>query len=138
MDLSTPCVEWTGMRQAKGYGVKKSLGRRVLAHRYTYERAFGPIPAGFVLDHICHSADTSCIGGIECTHRRCVNLDHLEMVTVAENNRRGRVNATKTYCKHGHPFDEANTYVASRGSRECRACNAARFRARKSRQTATV
>lgn len=29
------------------------------------------------------------------------------------------------HCKHGHAYDEANTYVSPAGSRHCRACNAA-------------
>ena len=35
------------------------------------------------------------------------------------------VNAAKTACIHGHEFDEANTRIAPRGYRSCRAC--ARF-----------
>lgn len=31
-------------------------------------------------------------------------------------------NARKTHCKHGHPFDEENTYISPRGNRGCRAC----------------
>src|SRR5262245_45795953 len=31
-------------------------------------------------------------------------------------------NATKTHCKHGHPFDQTNTYYATDGQRRCRAC----------------
>jgi hypothetical protein len=29
---------------------------------------------------------------------------------------------SKTHCKHGHPYDEANTYYCSRGWRQCRQC----------------
>lgn len=31
-------------------------------------------------------------------------------------------NAAKTHCKHGHPFDEANTQIAPSGARKCRTC----------------
>jgi Transcription factor WhiB len=31
-------------------------------------------------------------------------------------------NALKTHCKHGHPFDAANTYYTPRGDRRCRTC----------------
>ncbi len=31
-------------------------------------------------------------------------------------------NADKTQCKHGHPFDLANTYYTPDGRRRCRAC----------------
>jgi WhiB family redox-sensing transcriptional regulator len=34
----------------------------------------------------------------------------------------GHFNADKTHCKHGHPFDAANTYYAPNGERRCRAC----------------
>jgi hypothetical protein len=34
----------------------------------------------------------------------------------------GHPNADKTHCKHGHPFDAANTYYAPDGQRRCRTC----------------
>lgn len=38
-------------------------------------------------------------------------------------------NASKTTCKRGHPYDEANTIVNPvRGSRSCRTCRSARTR----------
>jgi len=30
----------------------------------------------------------------------------------------------QTHCAHGHEFTEANTYVRSDGSRDCRRCHA--------------
>jgi WhiB family transcriptional regulator, redox-sensing transcriptional regulator len=39
----------------------------------------------------------------------------------------GHPNADKTHCKHGHPFDAANTYYAANGERRCRACRRARL-----------
>ena len=30
--------------------------------------------------------------------------------------------ANQTHCKHGHPFDEANTRIRANGARQCRAC----------------
>jgi hypothetical protein len=35
-------------------------------------------------------------------------------------------NAEKSKCMHGHPFDERNTRITSRGQRDCRACALAR------------
>jgi hypothetical protein len=76
----------------------------------------GPIPPGLVTDHLCRV-------------RACVNPSHMEPVTTRENNRRGEGfvgrNVTKVACQHGHPFDEANTYLYENGStthRLCRAC----------------
>lgn len=34
----------------------------------------------------------------------------------------------KTHCKHGHPFDEANTRVSAEGYRICRTCKRLRMR----------
>ncbi len=41
--------------------------------------------------------------------------------------RPGHFNADKTHCKHGHPFDAANTYYAANGERRCRACRRTRL-----------
>jgi WhiB family transcriptional regulator, redox-sensing transcriptional regulator len=34
----------------------------------------------------------------------------------------GHPQASKTRCKHGHPFDAANTYYTPDGRRRCRTC----------------
>lgn len=38
------------------------------------------------------------------------------------------LNRLKTHCNHGHPFDEANTYVSKDGKRMCQACCRDRMR----------
>ena len=109
------CWYWNGYIGAKGYGYFKAKGPQpILAHRYSYELHKGPIPDGLEVDHVCRV-------------RHCVNPQHLELVTHAENLRRGdmfdigSINRTKTHCPHGHEYTEANTYYDKKG-RQCRAC----------------
>lgn len=129
--LANGCWEWTGsINPANGYGRIQHGGKRnpirSLAHRFAYELLVGPIPEGLTLDHLCHTVDQSCPGGIECPHRRCVNPAHLEPVTSLENSMRGKtpgaINAAKTHCKWGHEFTPENTghYLGHRICRKCR------------------
>lgn len=102
------CWIWTGSLHVKGYGHFSAKGRPIMAHRFAYEYFVGPIPEGMTIDHLCK-------------RNPCVNPAHLEPTTCAENIRRGG-NAAKTHCKHGHPFDEANTLHRAGGGRGCRTC----------------
>lgn len=140
------CWEWTGTRTQDGYGNFAVYGIRGygkksmrLAHRLMYAELVQPIPDGMTLDHLCHNADSSCPGGSACRHRRCVNPAHLEPVPHVVNVLRGggptAVNARKTSCVNGHPFDESNTYIKpNSGGRDCRICVRARLRASKRRK----
>ncbi len=65
------CWFWLGAL-SRGYGSLKNAR----AHRVAYEMTIGPIPEGLVIDHLCRVTS-------------CVNPDHLEAVTQAENVRRG-------------------------------------------------
>lgn len=117
------CWLWTGS-MTHGYGKFGIPGKPPQgAHRISYELIVGPIPNGLHLDHLCRN-------------RACVNPTHLEPVTCKDNVLRGEggsaQNARKTHCKHGHPFDETNTYfvhTAGRsGGRVCRTCGRLRKR----------
>lgn len=112
------CLVWTGALNDAGYGVYRTDGGRaasktVLAHRAVWEDVNGPIPDGMELDHVRKRG---------CKHRACVKLQHLEVVTRRENQRRGDgpggLNFRKQVCLRNHPFD----YVDVRGRRVCRRC----------------
>lgn len=72
----TPCWIWQRAIGSDGYGNLGLNGKFWKAHRFIYQREVGPIPEGLTLDHLCR---------VRC----CVNPDHLEPVTNAENVRRG-------------------------------------------------
>lgn len=48
-----PCLEWGGRRDSFGYGQVHRDGVSKTAHRYAYEQAHGPIPAGLDVLHRC-------------------------------------------------------------------------------------
>lgn len=69
------CWLWTGYVLPTGYGTVNAFGTVLLAHRAMYRLLVGAIPDGLTLDHLCRVP-------------HCVNPDHLEPVTRAENIRR--------------------------------------------------
>lgn len=75
VDTETGCWEWARYRDPNGYG--RAYDGQVMqwAHRYAWEALRGPIPKGLQIDHLCNNPP-------------CVNPDHLEPVTQAENIRR--------------------------------------------------
>lgn len=115
----TGCWEWTASKDTRGYSKLSVDGKTVRAHRLVWELLRSPIPDGLQLDH-------------RCRVRSCVRPEHLEPVDQRTNILRGiaptAVNATKTECVNGHPFDEANTYLYPDGKRDCRTCRRLRDR----------
>jgi hypothetical protein len=110
------CWEWTAGLNERGYGQFRIGPVKRKAHRVAYELLVSSIPDGLELDHLCRV-------------RSCVNPDHLEPVTRAENNRRSFATIqaaaairARTHCVNGHPFDAANTAITKAGHRRCRAC----------------
>jgi hypothetical protein len=86
--IPTGCLLWTGTVTQDGYARIGFAGQRT-GHRSIYRAERGPIPRGFTLDHVCHNSDPRCSDGYSCYHRRCLELQHLDVVTRAENTRRG-------------------------------------------------
>ncbi len=103
------CWRWTGLLDHDGYGRFWTRGRWRILHRVAYETLRGPIPDGLTIDHLCRN-------------RACFNPEHLEPVTLQENQRRGRAVSPKTHCIHGHVYDEANTTIDGNGARRCKTC----------------
>jgi hypothetical protein len=67
------CWEWRGPRHKFGYGrVSAGDSVRLAAHRVAYETWVGPIPGGQVVRH-------------KCDNPPCINPDHLETGTSADN-----------------------------------------------------
>lgn len=124
-----PCHVWTKAISTDGYGRFWFEGRNHPAHRWLYEHTKEAIPKGYEPDHLCR-------------RRHCVNLAHIEIITQAENVKRGgvyrrgrtlgnaAVQAAKTHCPKNHPYDDANTRHYA-GRRHCRACAREGWHARK-------
>ena len=109
------CMLWARGTTPSGYGNWTHLidGKRERAHRVMYKLLVGKIPEGMTIDHLCSNPP-------------CINVDHMEVVTIQENIRRSTgisvVNRKKTTCKNGHPFTGDNLYVYKnmRGCVTCR------------------
>ena len=133
------CWPFVGRLSREGYGRIRTgaAGTPTIgAHRAAFLLANPGVGEPEVIDHLCHDP-RACTGGPTCPHRRCCNPAHLAASTVAENSSAERqwTRRLLTECIRGHEFTPENTYVWTdrRGNsgRRCRACDAARARARK-------
>ena len=113
LDEQSGCILWIGGLDSLGYGKTAMNGFSIKAHRAAWCLKHGEIPKDRELDHKCRT-------------RRCINTDHLELVTHRENVIRGEaptaINARKTHCVKGHLLAGSNMRQRSDGGRRCRTC----------------
>jgi HNH endonuclease len=85
MGYESVCWVWQRARTRTGYG--QAFDGRMMrpAHRVYYDREYGKVSEGLILDHLCRV-------------RACVNPAHLEPVTHAENVRRGKAIKVRGDC----------------------------------------
>jgi hypothetical protein len=73
-------------------------------------------------------------------YRDCLACARIRQAKIREKRRNGRPNPgpakLRKECKHGHPYDEANTYVDKRGYRWCRTCARIKEQRRRDRMKA--
>ncbi len=60
------CITPNRKADINGYVPMPFQGRYQGMHRVTWQILNGPIPAGVVIDHICHNEDADCKGGNSC------------------------------------------------------------------------
>lgn len=110
---------------SKGYAVTKfgwPVSKSILIHRLSWMYYKGDIPEDMVLDHLCHDPAT-CAGGDTCKHRRCVNPNHLQLVSAADNSKKTvRLLKYKTHCKRGHLLEGNTVQYKSRNTMYCLTC----------------
>ncbi len=105
--ISTYSVASHGYAQI-GWDNKKDGHGGTTAHRAAWTHVNGQIPDGMTVDHVCKN-------------RRCVNVNHLRLLSNFENGRRtfGR-DWPVGKCANGHPDSELRQN--SRGRMECQVC----------------
>ena len=100
-------------------GMKRSA--MTTAHRAAWTHVHGQIPERMDIDHICRN-------------HRCVNVDHLRLLTPEDNRRRNKGDyELGLSCKRDHP---PGARVKTKRGMVCRDCNLARIAAFQERKRA--
>lgn len=114
---SETCWEWNSSSQENEYGSLSVGGRKVKAHRFSWELHFGPITGGLYVLH-------------RCDNKRCVKPDHLFLGTNQDNildaSAKGRLRphgcAIRTACRKGHEYSDGSFHLTKDGYRKCLVC----------------
>jgi hypothetical protein len=123
----TGCWEFTGTRDANGYGRMYSGNKELKAHRVFYEICEGPIPDGMFLQH--HLPAGHCVG------HACCNPDHLRV----SNSPKASPPVQRKTCPKGHPMTPDNTVTEQRNGHpkaRCRTCRQESWRKNSARRSA--
>lgn len=111
VDKTASCWNWNASTNEKGYGLFRFNGKTSKAHRVSWILTNGDIDATLVIDH-------------KCKNRKCVNPNHLDLVTQKENifiGLSGKINnaqSKKIKCPQGHKY----TRTTKNGYRLCGKC----------------
>lgn len=124
------CQVWTGAAKIhNGYGVAVYRGKQTTVHRIMY-----------MLGHNLTMLEKDIEVDHTCNNRACININHLQLVTHAENMYLAA--SRRSTCRAGHEWNDKNTYTTQvkrkqggyrmqRYCRVCRATAAANFRLHK-------
>jgi hypothetical protein len=110
-DVVFGCALWTGSLNDQGRPVIWRGNRPLSTIREVFARAGIAIAPELVPDHLCRTIV-------------CVELEHLELVTKAENERRKsmRYRLARKVCRRGHPLNEATRMITPTMGVLCRSC----------------
>jgi hypothetical protein len=118
------CWEWTGRRDANGYGCLRLKGRYIRAHRAMMEWILGrSLRREEVVDHLCRNP-------------ACARPSHLEVVTAASNTQRGSVakidqekaRLIRAGRMAGRTFADLGAEFGIHGSEALRVCSGERWK----------
>ena len=104
------CWHWMGKVEQSGkYPFRWVFGRATRVHIEVYQLAYGPIPEGYQVDHLCRN-------------RLCINPAHLEACSPRENQLRKswRYRVKREKCRNGHRLTKP--IITAQGGRLCRQC----------------
>lgn len=112
------CIVSLYSRGSHGYTqvgwVDDGVRKMTLCHRVVWVARHGEIPDGLVVDHTCRN-------------RRCINVDHLQLLPLEVNASQGGFLNRKSECIRGHPLPP----VDSDERKPCLVCRRIRHHQRK-------